>query len=1506
MELRISTTVLFLCSALLSSVSADNIAMASVPSAAYRLPSIFALNDGKPFYLDKDPVTGAVDFTAGGKEVSEPSVAETSSITSAATAEDEDVEELEEEEGRPSSPLAPINRGGASAHQPIKAAPVTEEVDEDEPPPSSNPPVTQTIPKDQIDRKDSVPTKTSGGRPNDIQEADGDNPYFHQFLNLNVHEYGDRIPGASSIRDDPYSFANLGKWASPLEREYKFPLISSSYANTKVQGVGGSYYYGDKGSQSSKDKEKEKYKPGYAPSTTRRPTPSYYHEKDDDDHYYGKPSSHSSTSAEEEEEEEEDPKYHGQGSSHYYDDKDSANEEEGEGEEEGESIDELVEEVSDPKRPPVHPKRPEPPKRDPPKKTHKEEEAEEEDSYHEERPSYYGGGGFGGRPVGDRPRPTQQQNTYFYGHHDEDEEEEEQEGPLRKPVNFQGSHAGEEDRPRPSQAEGEEVDEEEEEEEGGESNVEERPPPPKPSLSYLGFENDYDKEPFKGFGETAQGSQKVNKPGNNHGYQGHPQEFHVDGYFASSDREGPQRKPSKEAISGDDSSVDEKRPNEGQKEDEEEDSETKPFETRRPYSPPQIVQFTPAQSTHIPTERPQRPSSQPTLAPSTSSLPPRDFHKPTYPSPYGIEEPFRPIYGPEETESFGRPLQAYPHPPNKNQILPPSIRPPSSARPPYQPTPGSEQRPSQFYDSYFPLRPLNANDVYQKKKDSSTPESILKEPTASTYKPTYDSKTKKPIEQISSPWKADASESSGSASPKPTQEIPKEANKEQIKPLTTNEESKKPTLPPPPFREVVGIGSVGEPEYIKPTQQPSYGPFRFPDHDYIPQRPSSQLPLFLPRPTANSGVATNSNPPPPPFGAIPPNIQRPVLPPPHSPNIRPQGIENPPPYHPQRPQGVAGAVPPPPPRGSPPPRRWEEGRPVYVNPNARPQPPPQSFLHRPRPQEQPALGPQQSGNHPYKFVSRKPGQEPVLMGSAPNAVFGNEKKPSAPTNGPKAQVPDPNLPNILPQFRPNAKISYSTIQREKGPYSPPPPPAQFGPIQRVSNIPERPIRPAPSFYENLQPPPLPSNLKVHRVHGGGIAEIPYGPPQIYPFGPGGSPPVGRRSGPQHQARVGEEDEDNSSDNNRKRPQVTTLQMIRNGFMDQQAARHPIVSVEDFELKSTANPTTEIEANPTIYITPEDGSKSAVLSVDSSASEDHPVFVVYPVSDTSFQEDGVVIGTRGSQKPLPPSSIASDEPPPSVLPTRPNSVNSDFPYPLLRPLSNSPVKPEQAVTGPVYTLVQEEGPNDHIKENADSNIIPYIQDYSPYATKKPLLNNEGSTTTVTETTSTATPSPTTTTPTPEKSTTRPPVSIVNASAWQPDSEVEVSASMHTASSGVPGNHRPLVEEKPKIPVPSPLNFQAPFLASENIERSPSAGWSAVGGSSAVLGSNEAIPSISRSEPNSFSTTPNAKDNDSGDGTKFDFDNFKPQLFGGFKPIYSVSGDDEGDFKYPTVTTERQER
>lgn len=150
----------------------------------YRLPGFYTFNNGEPFYLEKDPVTGAVDFTKKAPVsglTSTPgdftSASKQDRVTGQEKADATESEYYEDEEVNPSD---------------------------------------QDFKEDGIDRKDGSIDGDTSYRPNDIEK----NPFkispdLHQFLNLPVH----------------YSSSD------------KFPLISSSYANTKIQGTGSSNTY---------------------------------------------------------------------------------------------------------------------------------------------------------------------------------------------------------------------------------------------------------------------------------------------------------------------------------------------------------------------------------------------------------------------------------------------------------------------------------------------------------------------------------------------------------------------------------------------------------------------------------------------------------------------------------------------------------------------------------------------------------------------------------------------------------------------------------------------------------------------------------------------------------------------------------------------------------------------------------------------------------------------------------------------------------------------------------------------------------------------------------------------------------------------------------------------------------------------------------------------------------------------------------------------------------------
>ncbi|XP_024086118.1 proteoglycan 4-like [Cimex lectularius] len=323
----------------------------------------------------------------------------------------------------------------------------------------------------------------------------------------------------------------------------------------------------------------------------------------------------------------------------------------------------------------------------------------------------------------------------------------------------------------------------------------------------------------------------------------------------------------------------------------------------------------------------------------------------------------------------------------------------------------------------------------------------------------------------------------------------------------------------------------------------------------------------------------------------------------------------------------------------------------------------------------------------------------------------------------KHPKPPSNLPNILPQFRPNAKIGHAE------------PHVHF-------------VR---EPLDTLQPPPLPKPEFLRAEE----------------------PSVHRRNGQSNH--------------------VTTLQMMPN-------PPRGVLRAEDKE---------------------------------------EPVFVVYP----SNGGEGVVVGTRGPQRPLPPDNLNLNDQLDSfplesegfksridtpILKSKPNKppVKNDFPYPLVKPLpveeesvsTKSPPAKEYSAFSPTVSTVE--------KDIAEINVIPYLQDYMPFATKKPLPKEP---------------------------------------QWPVGSENKpISVTLNTKTTVVTAS--PATNHKPQDSRPTPLDFQAPFQASLT---APNRGWSVV-----QKGTENEISTAQQTTTPAQETT---------EEQPFDAQNFKPQLFGGFKPI-----------------------
>ncbi|XP_054258680.1 titin-like [Macrosteles quadrilineatus] len=432
------------------------------------------------------------------------------------------------------------------------------------------------------------------------------------------------------------------------------------------------------------------------------------------------------------------------------------------------------------------------------------------------------------------------------------------------------------------------------------------------------------------------------------------------------------------------------------------------------------------------------------------------------------------------------------------------------------------------------------------------------------------------------------------------------------------------------------------------------------------------------------------------------------------------------------------------------------------------------------------------------------------------------------SRGKPENIQRPDLPNILPQFRPNAKVGHVDYRQPLIP----------------GEIPREPL-------DTLQPPPLPKpqHLRINRNDDESEIdrEISSGEMRAEPV-------VNRRSGAQF-------------------PRVTTLQM-----MQQNPHKKTGVRLDGLENRQ-------------------------------STEKNKPVFLVYPSAHGMAQkpepEEVVVIGTR-AQRPLPPANLEKDDldsfplddnknfPIPDLdrvdtpilktkVPSKP-LIKHDFPYPIVKPIAND--IPEERILSSgsnikEYTAFSPTpaSSTEEIKDHdSEINIIPYLQDYMPFATKKPqvmikspsfikkdskisqkpvstnnvistTLNNSLATTSLKNTTEKAG----------EKQT---------ENLEKNGSEMTVSATMYTQQR--PANHKVPVTYTPSEP--QPLGFQAPFMASQSGPESQ--GWMV------VTDKNLKPAGEAQEESNNTDT----------DGNKFDIENFKPQLFGGFKPILPSSGDE----------------
>ncbi|XP_043285770.1 mucin-12-like [Venturia canescens] len=675
----------------------------------------------------------------------------------------------------------------------------------------------------------------------------------------------------------------------------------------------------------------------------------------------------------------------------------------------------------------------------------------------------------------------------------------------------------------------------------------------------------------------------------------------------------------------------------------------------------------------------------------------------------------------------------------------------------------------------------------------------------------------------------------------------------------------------------------------------------------------------------------------------------------------------------------------------------------------------------------------------YHHSSYPPGN------SRPNDYRGPGRLPTPPSNNykrrPTASI-ESNLPNILPQFRPNAKTSHGHNRGETigtipagsvPPYvnsrirRPPghvhhhhPPPHRHATSRRPSG---------PPHLQRLNPPPLPpppppiSSLRLptpasliaspnlgHSQHDsvnknsdsirlGGpnrLHKVSLGaPPSLsiderhhQPSGFVNTQPVKSRLEDDTLERFSAEPpvrlpyftKRTTSGESDGIPRIATLQMIQqhSGPRDDDEVRPNLPPPYRFNdepslgLLSNEKGEGNVE-NSSGVKTDRRGDvneeKSQVSQQGNEATRadyvdtvDSPVYVVYPVkgaldirptsNDDGDQDDGsVVLGTYGSQRPLPPDTLLKDsedndpgESPfgaptivnvsPSFTETSGPQLASDFPYPLERPdpsmftsqLREKPslVPTEQQNNGERLEIgvneekiseeksSETEGVRD-IERDASVNVIPYLQDHVPFTLKEnagvisATLHRLGSSASIVAASST--PIAYVYTPT-----TRAPV--------RRHEDPYVQGSFERGPVLLPSQQ----PSSSSSSAPSPQSFMAPFVASASAEAPSKNGWSVVmPGQSAGEDSsmdrrrhdppsqkNDKSTSSEEEKPAEVNTESKIKDEDNKrvkddykavepsqteetdsqtEKSEFDVENFTPQLFGGFKPIFEFPSDSD---------------
>lgn len=524
--------------------------------------------------------------------------------------------------------------------------------------------------------------------------------------------------------------------------------------------------------------------------------------------------------------------------------------------------------------------------------------------------------------------------------------------------------------------------------------------------------------------------------------------------------------------------------------------------------------------------------------------------------------------------------------------------------------------------------------------------------------------------------------------------------------------------------------------------------------------------------------------------------------------------------------------------------------------------------------------------------------------------------------------PDTKLPNILPQFRPNAKASHG----HRGPDVIGTVPGGQGVSTRIrqplpAHPSRRPLPPPLSYLQRLNPPPPPihavrlpftptskvDNVLPHETEPTirrlrpphGVPSISRGSPEeIAPsnrlFAHGDAESGENRKEDRSKSEIADERESEGPERYPEEPPMTpprpplfpkrrtadpprvaTLQMIQHHgeFADEG---------DEAQLAQPVEPVQEADRRKSDNHDP-----SEILP-------EQPVYVVYPVNtavnihpDDSNEKDGsVVVGTRGPQRPLPPDTLLQNEQDDTHAVYNSRPIALDFPYPLERPDPSS-VFPVAGVKETPVLIPNEQrqqqqqqqasAANERENEKNDAvNVIPYLQDFLPYRKK----NEAAISVTLHRTASFATSSSSSTST--ASTLTSTPIAYVYTPTHAPypahlDQDLDdedLGASIDAKQTVLLPSQQP---SSSSSSAPAPQNFMAPFVASISAETPSKNGWS-------VVVVEPPAGAERKSDSDSDETKLVDSENDTQTEREFDADNFKPQLFGGFKPLYEFPTED----------------